>query len=67
MEVALVTVTVDRNTGKTISREIKEVKKADEEQFYRPLVEVLGDAFLEYMGRSKQWILNTWNIMYRNV
>ncbi|WP_333657010.1 hypothetical protein [Tissierella praeacuta] len=54
MEVALVTVTVDRNTGKTISREIKEVKKADEEQFYRPLVEVLGDAFLEYMGRSKQ-------------
>lgn len=53
MEVALITVTVDRNTGKTISREIKEVKEVDEDEFYRPLVEVLGDAFLKHIGRSK--------------
>lgn len=53
MEVALVTITVDRNTGETISREVKEVREVDENQFYRPLIEALGDEFLKYW-RSKQ-------------
>lgn len=58
MEVALVTVTIDRNTGKTISREVKEVKEVDEDEFYRPLVKILGDEFLKYR-RSKQWLYNS--------
>lgn len=54
MEVALVTVTLDRESGQTISTEVKGVKEVDEEQFYRPLVEVLGNAFLKHMERVKE-------------
>ncbi|MBU5439460.1 hypothetical protein KQI42_15705 [Tissierella sp. MSJ-40] len=46
MEVALVTVTIDRNTGKTINKEVKEVFEVDEDEFYRPLIKVLGDDFI---------------------
>lgn len=54
MEISLVTITVDRHTGETISREVKETKEVDEDQFYRPLVEVLGDEFLKHW-RSRSW------------
>lgn len=47
MEVALVTISICRHTGKELSREIKEVREIDEDEFFRPLVEVFGDEFLK--------------------
>lgn len=54
MEVALVTVSYCRETNKEIKREVKEVQQVDEDKFYRPLVEMLGDAFLEYYKDRKE-------------
>lgn len=54
MEVALVSVKIDRHTGETINKEVKEVMEVDEDKFYRPLVEVLGDAFLEQYNKNKE-------------
>ena len=53
MEVALIT---NRHTGEIIERETKKIKKVDEDEFYRPLVEVLGDAFLEQYNKNKEVI-----------
>lgn len=56
MEVALISTKFNRHTGKQISKEIKEVKTVDEDEFYRPLVEVLGDAFLEQFNKKEEVI-----------
>lgn len=47
MKVSLVSIKIDRNTNKVINREIKETKEVDEDEFYEPLVKVLGDSFLK--------------------
>jgi len=54
VEVSLLTISICRHTGKELKREIKEVREVDEDEFYRPLVEVFGDAFLEYCRNSKE-------------
>ncbi len=55
MKVALVSIRIDRNTNKVINREIKETKEVDEDEFYEPLVKVLGDSFLkEWKGEDQQ-------------
>lgn len=47
MEVSLVSTTYCRKTGESLSTKIVETQEVDEDEFYRPLIEVLGDAFLE--------------------
>lgn len=54
MDVALVTISIDRDSGEVIKREIKETKTIDEDEFYKPLVEVLGDAFLEQYKNKRE-------------
>lgn len=46
MKVALINTKINRHTGKVIGKEIKEIKTVNEDEFYRPLVEVLGNDFL---------------------
>lgn len=48
MEIALVTVTICRHTGKELGREVRESFEVDEDEYYRPLVEVLGNEFIKY-------------------
>ncbi|MDD2494693.1 MAG: hypothetical protein PHE29_05825 [Tissierellia bacterium] len=52
MKVGIIRTSIDRKTGKKISEEIIEVKEMDEEEYYRPLVRILGDDFLK---RFKSW------------
>lgn len=52
MTVDLVTIKINKHTGETISKEIKETKKVDKDEFYRPLVETLGDAFLKHYRKE---------------
>jgi len=54
MQIEVLSVTICRHTGKELKREIKEVREVDEDEFYRPLVEVFGDAFLEHCKNSKE-------------
>lgn len=54
MEVALITAKINRDTGEVIEKEIKEIREVDEDEFYRPLVEVLGDAFLDQYNKEKE-------------
>lgn len=56
MEIALVSVKIDRHTGETINKEVKEVMEVDEDEFYRPLVEILGDEFLEQYKNKREVI-----------
>lgn len=56
LRASLVSKTINRHTGEIIKREIKEVKRVDEDEFYRPLVEVLGDAFLKQYNKNKEVI-----------
>lgn len=54
MKVALVTVSICRHTGKELNREVKETFEVDEDEFFRPLVEVLGDAFLDHHRKIEE-------------
>lgn len=56
MDVVLVTISIDRNTGEVINREIIETQEVDEDEFYRPLVEILGDEFLEQYKNKREVI-----------
>ncbi len=56
MKASLVSKIINRHTGDVIKREIKEVKRVDEDEFYRPLVEVLGNAFLKQYSKNKEVI-----------
>ncbi len=52
MKVAVVSTKLNRHTGEVISREIKEIRTVNEEEFYRPLVEVLGNGFLKQFKKG---------------
>ncbi len=54
MEVSLVSATYCRKTGELLSTRIIETQEVDEDEFYRPLIEVLGDAFLEQYKNQKE-------------
>lgn len=47
MKVGIKRVSIDLKTGKKIAEEIIEEKERDEEEYYRPLVRILGDDFLK--------------------
>ncbi|MCR2045523.1 hypothetical protein [Anaerosalibacter massiliensis] len=53
MKLALVSMKIDRFTNKVISREAKEIKEVDEDEYYKPLIEMLGDEFLKHKKESE--------------
>lgn len=53
MKVATKSVTICRKTGKVLKEEILEVFEMDEDEYYRPLVEVFGNAFLKEFNEGK--------------
>lgn len=57
MEVSLVSTIYCRKTGELLNTKIIETKEIDEDEFYRPLVEVLGDAFLEQYNKNKKEVI----------
>ena len=46
MQGAIVRTTVDRKTGRQNSEEVIGHEEVDEDAFYRPLVEILGEGIL---------------------
>lgn len=52
MKVALINTKINRHTGKVIGKEIKEIKTVNEDEFYRPLVEILGNGFLKQFKKE---------------
>ena len=49
MKVALITVSIDRETGEVIKEVAGGIEQINEDEFYRPLIEVFGNGFI------KQW------------
>ena len=46
MQNAIIRITIDRKTGQQIEQEIIGYEEIDEDAYYRPLVEMLGDRIL---------------------
>ena len=46
MQAVVVKVSIDRKTGRQISEEIISHEKVDEDVFYRPLIEIIGERVL---------------------
>ena len=53
MKVGIQRVRIDLKTRKKISEEIIEEKEIDEDEYYRPLVKILGDDFLRRFNNSE--------------
>ena len=52
MKVAHVKTTIDRKTGEVIKQEITGYKEVDEDEYYRPLVEMYGKRILKEMRKE---------------
>jgi len=46
MEAVIKRITIDRSTGKRLNEEIIGFEEVEEDTFYRPLVEILGNRVL---------------------
>ena len=53
MNVQTVRITTDRKTGQTLSTQVLEEKEMDENEYFRPLVEIFGKRILEEMKKQK--------------
>lgn len=53
MKVQTVRITIDRKTGQTLSTQVLEEKEMDENEYFRPLVEIFGKRILEEMKKQK--------------
>jgi len=53
MRAAVVKATIDRNTGEVLKREVVEHIEVDEDEYYRPLVEIFGEKIIE-LQRDKE-------------
>jgi hypothetical protein len=54
MQVATVRVTFDRKTMQKIGEEIIGYKEMDEDEYYRPLVELLAPRFMEWLKQQRE-------------
>jgi hypothetical protein len=54
MQVATVRVTYDRKTMEKIGEEVIGYQEMDEDEYYRPLVELLAPKFIEWMKQQKE-------------
>ncbi len=54
MQVATVRVTLDRKTMQKIGEEVIGYQEMDEDEYYRPLVELLAPRFMEWMKEQKE-------------
>lgn len=54
MKIALLATKINRHTGEVTDNEVKHTKVINEDEFYKPLVEVLGSDFLkQFEGGAK--------------
>jgi len=53
VKVQTVRITIDRKTGQTLSTQVLEEKEMDENEYFRPLVEIFGKRILEEMKKQK--------------
>lgn len=56
MKVQVIRTTIDRKTGKTLSKQVIEEKEMDENEYFRPLVQVFGDRILKELSGIKNEI-----------
>jgi len=54
VRVAHIRTTIDRHTGEIIQQKVIGYEEVDEDQYYKPLVEILGKRFMEETGIRKQ-------------
>lgn len=54
MQVATVRVTLDRKTMQKIGEEVIGYQEMDEDEYYRPLVELLAPRFMEWLKQQKE-------------
>jgi hypothetical protein len=54
MQVATVRVTYDRKTMEKIGEEVIGYQEMDEDEYYRPLVELLAPRFMEWLKQQKE-------------
>lgn len=54
MQVATVKMTFSRTTGKKLKEEIVGISEVDEDEYYRPLVELLAPQFLEWLKQQEE-------------
>jgi hypothetical protein len=54
MQVATVRVTLDRKTMQKIGEEVIGYQEMDEDEYYRPLVELLAPKFMEWMRQQRE-------------
>lgn len=47
MKTKTVRITIDRKTGQTLDRQVLEEKEIDENEYFRPLVEIFAKRILE--------------------
>lgn len=56
MKVQVIRTTIDRKTDKTLSKQVIEEKEMDENEYFRPLVQVFGDRILKELSGVKNKI-----------
>jgi hypothetical protein len=54
MQVATVRVTLDRKTMQKIGEEVIGYQEMDEDEYYRPLVELLAPRFMEWLKQQRE-------------
>jgi len=58
MEIALVSATYCRKTGELLNTKMIEAQEVDEDEFYKPIVEILGDEFLKQYKNKREGQVN---------
>lgn len=54
MKVQTIRITIDRKTGQTLSTQVLEEKEMDENEYFKPLVEIFGKRILEEMKKLEE-------------
>ena len=57
MKVAIKKIKINRKTGEKIKEEILEIKEVDEDEYFRPLVEIYGRDFYKEFQRGRWWLM----------
>ena len=62
MKVATKRIKIDRKTGEKIKEEILETQEVDEDEYFRPLVEIYGRNFIKNF-KGEMVMFNPWESM----
>ncbi|WP_213996435.1 hypothetical protein [Tepidanaerobacter syntrophicus] len=58
MQVATVRATFDRKTMEKIGEEVIDYQEMDEDEYYRPIVEILWPRFMEWLKQQQEEVKN---------